>query len=129
LTVSFIILFLLQGKSTDGIRCKKAKMILLKKDFWKMISRISIILIIELAFCICGLIIFLIIYSATGKESFNTYAASIFYKIILTIPPLFYNLNQIIIAHKRRDYYSVFGFVGITVLYCLFVWSLGGGGR
>jgi hypothetical protein len=104
-------------------------MIVLRKDFWRLVLKLTTVLAIELLFCICGLGIFIVIYMATEAESLNSYTASIFYKIILSIPVSLYNLKHLVSAYKKREFYTVIGYIGITGLYCLFVWTLGGGGR
>jgi hypothetical protein len=104
-------------------------MILLKKNFWVLIIRLVKVLSLEVAFCIMFIIIAFVVYNTTEAESLNSYTAAIFYKTFLSIPPCIYNAKQLMDAYWKKDYYRAIGFMGITALYCLFVWTLGGGGR
>ena len=102
---------------------------LFKRVFWTLVFKLAIVLAIELMFCFFFLLVVFVIYMGTGQESFNSYTSTIFYKCFLSLPPIFYNTKQFIIAHRNSNYIKAIGFVGITGLYLLFVWTLGSGGR
>jgi ABC-type dipeptide/oligopeptide/nickel transport system permease subunit len=102
---------------------------LFKRVFWTLVFKLAIVLAIELMFCFFFLLIVFVIYMVTEQESLNSYTSTIFYKCFLSLPPLFYNAKHFIIAYRHRDYIKAIGFIGITALYLLFVWTLGGGGR
>jgi hypothetical protein len=104
-------------------------MILFKRHFWSLVYRLGIVLIAELGFSLLSLLIYLIIYETAEKEWLNTASAAVVFKILVSLPPCLYNIKGIRKAYSQRDFYLVGGFVAITVLYEIFIWSLGGGGR
>ena len=64
-----------------------------------------------------------------GDESLNSYKAAIIFKIVASVPPIILNIRQIFLSYRGKAYYEALGFLAVTFLYCLCVWTLGGGGR
>ena len=104
-------------------------MIVFKKQFWNTVLSIALTFSVECVFALLFLLIYVSIYYATDYEPLNTGTPVLFVKGFLILLPSIYNIRKVIEAHKARDFFAVFGFLVISIVYCICIVFLGGGGR
>jgi len=104
-------------------------MILFKKSFWTIVLSVILTFVIECLFAVLFLIIWASIYYTTEYEPLNTGTPVLLAKVFLILVPFVYNVKKIVAAYKAKDFVTVVGFLGITIVYSVLITLPSGGGR